>query len=523
MRWITTGGIAAALALSAGLFVIHGTSRTVNAAEALTQAAQASKSYKGWVHTRDTVTGEDPKNYSILHFNNDTGTWISEVHSDGALEVQMYVPSEKAEIKYDSKSNEIHMGEVYANFAEHWKTMVQQSALTITDALKDSPAIKIRETSDGALNRFDITPSDDAKKSRETAQPSDSPRQATAWTDPKTNLIQKVQVNVDGKIETSIYTYGEPAIRDIYDVGVPRDAKIIDSRPTPAADDVFARLEKRYKTGFGDYVAVETETDEDADGKLDPTHGAITLYSTTGKAWLMERFLFGDRTDGHGKVEVHRPALPQGWPTPALTDVLSAVKNWNNGRGWTPSEYMISDGTTAWANLGLGQKTLDSEEIPVYQMRTALPSFLWRTCEAIGLFGADGNVTVLTDNVHPGLIALHTEQITPGRDMKRQKNAGTYWMDPARNDLSIETLLQTYQPDVEAGNAPPRVENDIHTIRTQFEKTTNGTWYPAAWRTVIASHGPAESLTSEQNHLQVWSGKTLPANYFEAPAFDIPR
>ncbi len=517
MRWVTTGGIAAALALTAGLLVMNATSQTVTAAEALTQAAQTSKSYKGWVHTRNTVAGEDPNNYCVTHFNNETGAWVSEVHSDGALEVEMYVPAEKEEVKYDSKTGEIRMGEVYANFAVEWKKIVQQMPLTITEELKNSATAKIRETREGDLNRFDLIPSTEMEKTRDHDPANDQPQQATTWADARTNLIQKIQVTTAGKIETCTYTYGNPEIRDIYDVGVPRNAKVLDSRPTQAVDELFARLEQRFQNGFGDFVAVETETQEGDDGKLEQGHGAVSLYATAGKAWLMERFLFGDRTDVQGKVTVHRPALPPGWPTPALNDVLAAVKDWNGGKGWAPSEYAVSDGVKAWADMGPGPKTLQGEEASFYRKHYTLPGHLWRTREAIGLFGADGKASLLADKDRPTLIALRTEQMTNGRDMKWQKDASTYWIDPARNDVPVETLLQIYQPVVEAGNSPPRIENEIHTIRTRFEKTGNGTWYPSEWRTSFTQHGQTESVSGEQNHLQVWGGKTLPPEWFNPP------
>jgi len=93
----------------------------------------------------------------------------------------------------------------------------------------------IKHRIDGEMDRFDITFPKDDPRAAAAQQRSELPLNATVWADAHTHLIRRVdlttkETHVDGQI-----TYGPPAIKDLYDVGVPSAAKVVNATRTTQA------------------------------------------------------------------------------------------------------------------------------------------------------------------------------------------------------------------------------------------------------------------------------------------------
>jgi hypothetical protein len=51
------------------------------------------------------------------------------------------------------------------------------------------------------------------------------------WADARTGLVRRSDATIGGKRVTCQYMYGGPAIRDVFALGVPHDAPVVDERP----------------------------------------------------------------------------------------------------------------------------------------------------------------------------------------------------------------------------------------------------------------------------------------------------
>ena len=93
------------------------------------------------------------------------------------------------------------------------------------------------------------------------------------------------------------FEYGEPFIDNIYDLGVPEDAVVIDHRKTTEAENVLERLKSRI-ADFSHYVALMTQTELNDDG---PSKDSCTLhlFAQDDDAWLDNRTRDADSRKQH--------------------------------------------------------------------------------------------------------------------------------------------------------------------------------------------------------------------------------
>jgi hypothetical protein len=175
------------------------------------------------------------------------------------------------------------------------------------------------------------------------------------------------------------YSYGAPEIRDIYDLGVPKTAVVVDGRAAkedgkrpavfdlPATEGLVkdesvdvksleARLQKRNDEDWGDFVSVECNqraylvSQEHAEGQLviSGREGGKAYYAVYLLAPAM--VLFG----GQG--------FPNGWPTPKLEEVDSQL------RGARPIRMDVFDGKNAWHGEMSGRQLSSMQVTPTTQI-----------------------------------------------------------------------------------------------------------------------------------------------------------
>jgi hypothetical protein len=515
MKWTMASGVAAAIVVGVVLGVMSWTGRTATPAEGVVQATQASRAYRGWVHMRSDYPGQ--KISMGTHFNTETGTWISDIRNGDEVQIQIYNPTDKSEVKYSSADKTVRIGEVWEDFAKNWKKMIEKSPLTATEGLAQTPGATVKETKEEGLVRYDITyPKDDPKKAAAEHR-SGLPTEATIWADAQTKLVKKGKAKVEGEWEEFSYTYGEPAIRDVYDLGVARDSKVVDARPAKNVDELFRRLDKRFAEGFGDCVAVLTEQGVDQGGKAAESGGSMWLFAQRGKAFVANRYLVSDPVKPGEEKGVTRPygKVPAGWPTPGLEAALASMKQ------VPPTSFLVSDGKSAWSGFEgskpgvfrVGELNSDSgkQMLPTVLGQFSLQSHVWKTQVGMGAFGADAKVKLVRDEKRPGMVGLQVDQKYPGRDMKPTRMLNTYWMDPAKDDVPVERTQITF---VEL------TEKEEIRFETKFEKyaqTEKGQWYPSEWTTVTTMHYQGTDVRHSKNRLQIWVGKTVGEEWFKKP------
>jgi hypothetical protein len=87
-------------------------------------------------------------------------------------------------------------------------------------------------------------------------------------------------------------------------------------------------------------------------------------------------------------------------------------------------------------------------------------------------------------------------------------------MDPAKNDVPVETVLQNFAP----GADNPAIESERHIVYSDFSKAANGIWYPSAWKFTSTMQGRnGQTVSVSNSRLQIWTGQKLGAEWFQDP------
>ncbi|GEM_PF-4998324 len=512
MQWRMVSGIAAAAFLAITVMVINFIQQPASAAEMLQRVAETSQGYRGWVHFRTEAKGQQP--YSVTHFNAKNGVWAGEDHTPEGLEAKMYVLAEKKEVAYSSRSGEIRIGELSETFASEWKKQLDDQPLTVSAAVARMPGAKVAESKEAGLSRFDVVfPKDDPQKAAAEHR-SVYPETAAVWADPETKLVKKAELHIAGTIVTTVYTYGNPTIETIYDLGVPREAKVTDVRPAKDIKTILARLRKRQDAGYGDGVAVLTNTDA-----ADPQYWSMCLFARQGRNWLGCRYLVGARQYHNGSPRAIAVDVPAGWPWPSLEVAVSHLKQAR------PSEYVVSDGTHTYggyfnAATGEAERTIQSggpkdagqKLVPmVSDMRSKLeldlPTRIWPD---LATYGTGSKVEVITDKNRPGQLGLRVDAKVYIRQGVYAQDINIYWLDPTREDMPIESTIQISSPDGKF---------EFKTLYLEHKQLSDGRWYPSRWRTTTTvtadRKGAAATVVRDMECcLQVFPGKVLEPEWF---------
>ncbi len=297
---------------------------------------------------------------------------------------------------------------------------------------------------------------------------------------------------------------------DIYAFGVPRDARIIDTRPKADAKTVLDRLDARYKKGFGNYVGMITSTALDQDGKPRMDRGNIQLYTQNGDAWFCLRYLVLSPELAKTKHrDMPKMDVPPGWPVPQIETVIQYAED------VLPWGFIVSDGERTWAGtyfpnkksyVGAGEVKGPARQIlPMSKARESLPGEIWPSRLKLGLFGPNSKVELLTDDDRPGQIGLWVETVSYPTQTSKRRNVKIYWIDPSRDHMPVETIFRTYAKDDRT------IEHEIRTQYLDYAQLPNGQRYPARWQ-VIRSHSVTEY------HLQIIPDMELDEIWFTSPA-----
>lgn len=520
MRGVTIA--AAVMLILVGIwwaFAILSPSTTV--AQQLQRTAEKTQEYKGWVHItttypppttlpssspasrtgeRDAVGSESraPIRQRAKHVNRTDGSSVQELdlQNDQRI-VHMRIPSQKLWYIYDSRDKQLRISEVSGAVAYGWSDNVNELPLTPEKLLQLSKAkgTVVTKSNDGELTRFDIANSDDASI------------HTTVWSDPQTNHIRKVNATRKGDASTAEYTYGAPRIRDIYDVGVPRDAEIVDGRPAPDAARVVTRLSDRIAKGFGNGVAVLTESRGmvGRDGVERFDLGELTLYARHGDRNISMRYTVTDSQAARNGAHWLRP-IPNGWPWPKLEQILAVLG---------PNNYPLG------GHITIGDRTWDVDPSRVQEMAPgvasqsyylySIGSLIWPNRELLGLNIPGTQVTLVTEPARPSMIALargaqrEIDPRLPTSDDRR-----TYWMDPEHDDMPVETIDTIHVPSSRAGEKKQR---ERITRYLEYAQLPNGQWYPTRWEVESSSL----NLPPLTMCLQIFPGATLDEAWFTNP------
>ena len=187
-----------------------------------------------WVHIeskfartearKQEISGEAPDT-CIMHFNPVTDAAIYEsVYSDHRT-VVFNSPAEGLRYFYDSKTGEVTVSKLSRTaqqLREQFELIYSSDwpKLQAMGVIKNIPDVKAVRSKEGNLDHYLVT-------IKNADDPDMQPDPTNIWVDPSTGRYQKLVSGYRGETRTNVFTYGEPSIRDVYDLNVPREAKVV--------------------------------------------------------------------------------------------------------------------------------------------------------------------------------------------------------------------------------------------------------------------------------------------------------
>ena len=495
MVLIMSGSLAAAALIAIGLLLMP--PRKVDAAEVLQNAADATQGFRGWVHVTPVaqvgvLSMLKPRVQSI-HINTVDGSFAAVANIYGTLLVEMVSPTAHEGRMYTALSGTIVVSTVQGDAGAAAKRGAD-FPLRLADFLRQFKtrglaAPKVVESTEQGLQRFDLTLGDNAKKASDQ-YPEMPDGKLTLWVDPQTKLIRKITEQIDGQPALMEYAYGAQEIHDIYDLGVPKTAQVVDTRRTrdekrpavfdlPATEQLVkdnsidmkalaARLQKRSEADWGDFVSVECSEIKYLDGG-GHSQGDLTIAGRQGEKSLYiiyllspEMVLFG----GQG--------FPKGWPTPKLEDVVAQL------RTALPIRVDAFDGKNGWhgeqATNALSSVQIKPTTRPAATGLAKINGIFWPSLRSRPAVLGTSSAEVLRDPARPGLIVLHLESNMPFALYKgttHYQSDALYWLDPNRDDLPVEMVSRSNS----AGG--DKLDSVMHDVYLEFGRLADGRWYPS--------------------------------------------
>jgi hypothetical protein len=529
---VMSGGVAAAIGLVIAFAVTTMLPRKLDAAEQLGNAASATKSYQGWVHIVPAETGGwlaifRPKIHAI-HINTIDGRFAVEANVFGTRLVQLAIPARREMWMYTGMSHRVlivslDVDNSAQSFKRNAEFPLKLAAMLEQMKVSGAPQPRVVQTIDKGLERFDLTVTKDARNQVNEYMPTGK---MSIWIDPQTKLIRRIESPIDGKPTLMEYTYGDPQIRDIYDLEVPRDSEVVDMRQPAATTQPLApvfnlpsitrltknesfdrqalvdRLRKRSQADWGDFVSVECN---EIKGEYH-RQGQLTLTARQGDAGFSAIYLLAPEMTLWGGA-----GFPKGWPIPTPADVAAHLKYAR------PLRLSAFDGKKGWqiqTSLS-GPAPTTQVSIP-FEAKT--PILLWSMLQdAQGGFGKS-TTEVLSDPDHPGLIVLHQDTTSPFRlaNAKSDYHNETWtWLDPAHDDLPVETLIHN---NSDGGD---KLDTSMHFIYLDFARTDDGKWYPSHWQ-YRTSRPPTTQPIQDAGYVEYWrqilQHEKLPSEWYGDPS-----
>lgn len=495
---ITILTTAASVLIIIGILYVGLTGGRISAAEVLEEIIKHHQDYKGWIHinaiykTLKEGTDEVERiTTGTRHINTIDGTWIWEDKTGSNLKMYYFSPVEDAYIEYDSIKAEVALNDLNSYPA---KKLVDGYPLTADARIasfkkatgKDPYDITI--TQEGDYDRLDIIFFENREeeirigKEKNTGFPSNT----TLWVDRKTHLIYKSFTEIHYKTLNGIVPgmklsrnikYGEPLINNIYDLGVPEDAVVIDHRKTLEVENVIERLKSRI-ADLNHYVALMTQTKINDDGTFKDSC-ALHLFAQDGDAWLVNRYPVGN-VNYCNRPEIAVPSIKETPENLLSLNIISVLDRIKHAHLWS---YFVFDGKNFYSN----------EAYPPPDNFDKAQKKKWcdRIKDDMGLlrniwfgqkgYGHETKIKLIKREDKPGEIGLYIEYYSYPPPYK-SRHEKLFWFDPNRDDMPIEMLFRGYLEDGKS------LDYENRTIYLDYTQLSDGRWCPALWRTTTTDY-----------------------------------
>ncbi len=126
--------------------------------------------------------------------------------------------------------------------------------------------------------------------------------------------------------------------------------------------------------------------------------------------------------------------------------------------------------------------------------------------------GTDASLT--QDAAHPGLIGIRYKRTPQPDEGTTEINESTWWLDPVRDDMPVET---TWSSSPRAGAA---VRTEMRVRYLDYAQLPDGQWYPTRWQEDRSDRDrkTGKMVPSTQYYrLQIWPKLRLGDEWFRPP------
>ncbi|KPK75562.1 MAG: hypothetical protein AMJ79_10955 [Phycisphaerae bacterium SM23_30] len=295
--------------------------------------------------------------------------------------------------------------------------------------------------------------------------------------DMQRNLLISMQMHVtipetDTKAtDELVFDYPQEGPRDIYELGVPIDAQIIDFRPQGDVQELFAQVQSLYDYGFGNHIALVTQSWIDEGGRLEPSK--IIMLRKQGEKQRLDIYFAGDIK----RFENLYDRAKKDWPDLTIDQARKYERNEATER------QMVFDGQDSTTTFRISR-----DEVESHRHRGRIPFHFGDSMSSIAWFEPHNfdiesrlyeiEYKLITDDPnHEGLIGLQVFQ-SPMNDTAAQPDrpqsakVDHYWLDPSRDYLVMEHLGRQDKTE-------EYINSVSKTVVLQTRQTPDGQWYPS--------------------------------------------
>jgi len=321
--------------------------------------------------------------------------------------------------------------------------------------------------------------------------------------DIKRNLLTRMEVKAvrpgtDKKFTImTTFEYPEHGPNDIYALGVPKDAAIVDIRPEGPANALVELIQNKFEEGFGDHIAVVLHSWIDEDGVREPS--SITVLRQKDNLKRCDKYHAYNFQNRKPAPHTLYEDIKDNWMNLTILQVLKLEDN-------KALEYqMLFDGEqTIIRHNNLDGVLKQDKRVDMFKLRIEDSlAGLTRTIPYRQIMSGSSkmkrDIRLLSkDPNHPGLV---------GFQFLKFAQTDEYWFDPNKDHILIEHISR------QIGSRPLS-----RTFVTKTDRTTDGRWYPKVIRfesTYLNPEGKTKSLRWEKRVL-LDTGPTFKEGIFDA-------
>lgn len=260
---------------------------------------------------------------------------------------------------------------------------------------------------------------------------------------------------------TSVTTfeYPEQGPKDIYALGVPRDARTVDTRPEGPAVALVELIQGRFERGFGDHIAVVLHSRVEQDGSLEP--GSVAVMRQKGDLKRVDRYRAYNFQNRDPRPGTLYEDIRDTWPNLTIAQMLELEDS------EALESQMLFDGTqtiTRHRDLDGTWKDRIGGRVDYFKVREedSLAGLAW-TIPLNQMTGGSShmkaNIQLLSEDPNrPGLV---------GFKLVGFAQTDEYWFDPDKDHILLERVER------EKGSRPL-----TRTVVADTGRTPDGKWYP---------------------------------------------